>query len=216
MVLYGYNKPLYRRVIKHKVFISYHHKNDQYYKDALVKMNERYSIFIDHSIDTGDVSDALPDERIREIIRDEYLRDSTVTIVLAGTETKKRKHVDWEIYSSMFDGKVNKRSGVLIVNLPGINGSHIWTSHAGEQKQLYPDISNWISFSSRSQFERHFPDMPERIIDNLVAKDVRISVVNWDKTADQPKNLRFLIEATYNDRADCDYDLNRQMKRRDG
>lgn len=86
----------------HKVLISYHHYNDQDYKDALVKMACQHEVFIDRSVDTEDIDDSLPDERIREIIRDEYLRDSTVTIVLGGEDTKRRKHVDWEIYSSMF------------------------------------------------------------------------------------------------------------------
>ncbi len=94
----------------HKVFISYHHENNQDYKDCLVSMGKRHRIFIDRSVDTGDISDDLSDEEIREKIRDEYLRDSTVTIVLVGKKTKRRKHVDWEIYSSMFDGKVNKKS----------------------------------------------------------------------------------------------------------
>ena len=107
----------------HKVFISYYHKNDQRYKDELVKFGPTNSIFIDASVDTGDIPDDLPDERIREIIRDKYLRDSTVTIVLVGTETKRRKHIDWEIYSSMYDGAVNKKSGILIINLPGVSES---------------------------------------------------------------------------------------------
>ena len=80
----------------HKVFISYHHQNDQLYKDRLVDLAEQCSIFIDASVDTGDISDHLSDQSIRETIRDEYLRDSTVTIVLVGTETRRRKHVDWE------------------------------------------------------------------------------------------------------------------------
>ena len=95
----------------HKVFISYHHQNDQYYKDWLVEFAERHSIFVDASVDTRDISDHLSDQAIRETIRDHYLRDSTVTIVLVGSETRRRKHVDWEIYSSMYDGKVNKKSG---------------------------------------------------------------------------------------------------------
>ena len=37
----------------HKVFISYHHQNDQYYRDCLVEAGEQYSIFIDASVDTG-------------------------------------------------------------------------------------------------------------------------------------------------------------------
>ena len=92
----------------HKVFISYHHERDQNHKNELVKLGDRNGLFVDMSVDTGDISDYLSDESIREKIRDEYLRDSTVTIVLVGTETKRRKHVDWEIYSSMYDGTVNK------------------------------------------------------------------------------------------------------------
>ena len=61
----------------HKVFISYHHENDQGYKERLVNFGEQHGIFIDQSVDTGNISDSLSDESIREKIRDEYLRDST-------------------------------------------------------------------------------------------------------------------------------------------
>ncbi len=73
---------------RHKVFISYHHENDQDYKESLLNANEKYDLF-DASVDTGDIDDDLPDETIRKIIRDDYLRDSTVTILLVGVETKK-------------------------------------------------------------------------------------------------------------------------------
>ena len=52
----------------HKVFITYHHDNDQYYKNSLVTFAQENDIFIDSSVDTGDVPDELPDNRIREII----------------------------------------------------------------------------------------------------------------------------------------------------
>jgi len=42
---------------KHKVFISYHHNNDQGYKEALLDLNEFYDLFIDASVDTGDIDD---------------------------------------------------------------------------------------------------------------------------------------------------------------
>ena len=29
----------------HKVFVSYHHRNDQWYKDQLVEFGKQYSIF---------------------------------------------------------------------------------------------------------------------------------------------------------------------------
>ena len=37
----------------HKVFISYHHYNDQWYKNKLVEVGKEYGIFIDRSVDTA-------------------------------------------------------------------------------------------------------------------------------------------------------------------
>ncbi len=199
----------------HKVFISYHHVNDQTYKEHLLTINNRYDIFQDYSVDTGDISDKMDDSSIRELIRDEYLRDSTVTIVLVGAETKNRKHVDWEIYSSMHDGKVNKKSGILVVNLPSINCNHYTVAHAGEKERVYPDIINWTSLDNRTDFEFRYPFMPARIIDNLLKKDVQISVTDWSRIKSDPDTLSFLIDATFNDRGGCNYDLSMQMRRRD-
>ena len=134
----------------HRVFISYHHKNNQYYKNELLSLNNNYKlnygspIFIDMSVDTGDISENLSDETIREKIRDEYLQDSTVTILLVGTETKNRKHIDWELYSSMYNGKRNKQSGILVVSLPEIT-SHLITVGHGEEN-IYPSRDYIVDF----------------------------------------------------------------------
>jgi hypothetical protein len=209
-------RALQSQATRHKVFISYHHHNDQSYKSDLLIMNEQNKIFIDCSVDTGDISDDLDDRAIREKIRDEYLQDSSVTIVLVGTQTKERKHVDWEIYSSIHDGTVNKKSGILVINLPTIQCPFFNVSHAGEKERIYPEINSWTYINNRAEYERRYPYMPARIIDNLLVNDVRISVVNWNKIQNQPENLRFLIKATYDDRAGCNYDLSRAMRRRDG
>lgn len=127
----------------HKVFISYHHKNDQYYKDFLIEMNKLSPIFIDGSVDSGDISDDLTDQEIRRIIRDEYLKDTTVTILLVGTETKYRKYIDWEIFSSMIDGKVNRKSGLLVINLPSTGCTYFRASHGEEEKNaIHPSLNH--------------------------------------------------------------------------
>ena len=198
----------------HKVFISYHHVNDQPYKEFIVQMSRQYGIFIDRSVDTGYIDNSLPDERIRQIIRDKYLRDSTVTIVLVGLETKGRKHVDWEIYSSMFDGTVNKKSGILVINLPGVSNYCYTASRQNEKDVLYPDIHSWTSVQSRVEFERLFPYMPARIIDNLLTQEANISVVPWERIENRPDRMRWLIEASFQGRDHCRYDLSRRMRRR--
>ena len=56
--------------------------------------------------------------------------------------------------------------------------------------------------------------MPERIIDNLLNPEARISVTNWSKIEQNPNILKFLIDATFEDRMNCNYDLSRQMRRK--
>lgn len=199
-------------ITKHKVFISYHHSNDSKYKEALIKFNEQHDIFIDRSVDTGDIDNNLDDNAVRQKIRDEYLRDSSVTIVLIGTETGHRKHVDWEIYSSMYDGAVNKKSGILVINLPTIECTHYTASHGDEEKiKIYPETTSWVSVTKREEYERYYRYMPDRIIDNLLNNKTKISVTNWEKVT--VENLRYLIDVTYEDRGECQYDLSRPMRR---
>ncbi len=200
----------------HRIFISYHHANDQEYKATLLDLNKRLGVFIDKSVDTGDIDPNLSDESIRVKIRDEYLRDSTVTILLVGTKTAGRKHIDWELYSSMIDGQINKKSGILVVQLPSTNPEHFTAAHGdAEKKQVYPDVSNWCSIDSRSEYERRYPYLPARIIDQLLAKDAKVSVTQWSRLGRNIENLALLIDCAYRDRTSCDYDLSTPMKKRD-
>ena len=199
---------------RHRVFISYHHANDQSYKEQLLWLNDMYRIFEDASVDTDDIDDSLDDETIRRKIRDEYLRDSSVTIVLIGIETMKRKHVDWEIYSSMFDGAVNRQSGVLVINLPSTGCTYYTAAHGNVEKAtLYPENTSWTSITSREEYEKRYPYMPARIIDNLLTKKAKVSVANWDRIAGNVESLRFLIDTTFNDRTTCEYDLSQPLRR---
>lgn len=197
----------------HKIFISYHHANDQFYKERLLEINAQHQIFVDQSVDTGDISDELSDSAIREKIRDEYLRDSTVTIVLVGLETKRRKHVDWETYSSMFDGTVNKKSGILVINLPSTNCTYFTATHANEKEVVYPENSSWVTINSREEYETRYPYVPDRIIDNLLKAEAKVSVTSWSKIESDPDKLSFLIGATFEDRGNCAYDLSRLLRR---
>ena len=112
---------LYRqqRIPRHKVFVSYHHANDQRYRDLFealfVNIN---NVMVSRSVQIGDLDENLATETIRQKIRDDYLRDSTVTVVLVGSQTWQRKHVDWEIGSSIRHTQYNPRSGLMGIILP--------------------------------------------------------------------------------------------------
>lgn len=104
---------------KHKTFISYHHANDEQYKIAFKKIfADIHDIIIPWDVEIGDIDSNLKTETIRQKIRDEYLKQASVTVVLIGTQTWQRKHVDWEISSSIRDTKNNPRCGLLGILLP--------------------------------------------------------------------------------------------------
>ena len=104
-------------VPRHKVFISYYHENDQEYKNRLAQALD--SKFVDKSVSQGDIHDkGLHLDEIRRRIRDDHIADSTVTIVLIGPCTWRRKHVDWEISASIIHRQNNRRCGLLGLLLP--------------------------------------------------------------------------------------------------
>ena len=101
---------------RHKTFISYHHEPDQEYADILRK--ELADDIIDKAVTDGSISDNLTTDAIWRMIRDEYISDATVTVVLIGHDTWSRKYVDWEIGSGFSQTKNNSRCGVLGTLLP--------------------------------------------------------------------------------------------------
>jgi len=104
---------------RHNVFVSYHHANDQGYRNEFERLfSDKHNIMVSKSVQIGDLDPNLKTETIRQKIRDEYLRDSTVTVVLIGKDTWKRKHVDWEISSSIRGTTLNPRNGLIGILLP--------------------------------------------------------------------------------------------------
>ncbi|MEQ6390813.1 TIR domain-containing protein [Bacillaceae bacterium S4-13-58] len=98
----------------HKTFVSYHHANDQDLKDEIIEMFSDED-FIDKSVGDGEIDPDLPEETIMEKIREDYLQDSTVTLVLVGWETAERPFVNSEIQASLRDTSKNKHNGLLAV-----------------------------------------------------------------------------------------------------
>lgn len=204
---------------RHKVFISYYHKDDQFYKNFLINMQEYdyskssiVSIFDDYSVHEDEIDDTgLSAERIRCIIRDEYIKDATVLILLCGQNTRKRKHIDWEIHAAMFDTQLNPKMGILVINLPTISQS-IRAGKDEEKPLIAPFGTHWTSLSTRKEYEEHYPYMPSRIIDNF-EKGVPITVVNWKTIQNDPQKLKQLIDNAFNRRKTNEYDYSAPLRR---
>ena len=136
---------------RHKVFVSYHHENDQRYKDLLVE--EMAADIVDRSVEDGDIDERLGTEAIWENIRDEHMSDATVLLVLIGRDTWSRRFVDWEVGSALNRSRNNSRCGVLGILLPG-----------------HPDYR-------RGRVE---PDLlPQRLAANIEGADPYVRLCDW-------------------------------------
>lgn len=108
---------------RHKCFVSYHVDDID---EVTSFLDDFGSEFIARSVGVtveDDFVDSQDDDYIKRRIREKYLTDSTVTIVLLGECTWSRKFVDWEISSSLRNDAANRRSGLLAIPLPSMNNS---------------------------------------------------------------------------------------------
>lgn len=97
---------------KRKIFVSYHHKNDQwYYNEFSRKFHDYYGLVYDNSLDRLIESDNC--EYVMRKIREDFLTGTSCTVVLCGPETRGRKYVDWEIKATL-----DKQHGLLGIILP--------------------------------------------------------------------------------------------------
>ena len=89
------------KIPKRKVFVSYHHDNDQYWYDTFSGyFSETLELFYDNSLERG--IDSTNSGYLNREIREEYIFGTSVTIVLCGQETYKRRWVDWEIHATLY------------------------------------------------------------------------------------------------------------------
>lgn len=107
---------------RHKCFISYHVADLDEVKIFVDNFGEEFIPVTVGVTDDDDFIDSDNEDYIKGKIREKYLSNSTVTIVLLGAGTYGRKYVDWEISSSLRNDPVNKRNGVLVLTLPSMNG----------------------------------------------------------------------------------------------
>ena len=133
------------KIPRHKVFISFH-EQDMKYRDRFIKMMG--GSIVDKSVHDDDIDDLhLRVATIRQRIRDNFIADATVTVVLIGPCTWQRKHVDWEIGSSIRKTKKNSRCGLLGILL---------LNHHNFQSDLYnPRLGRVHTNSAEMLSSRH-------------------------------------------------------------
>ena len=107
---------------RRKVFISFHGTDELEVLD-FVQWAESIGVMIPrmlHAAHNGDVVNSSNPEYVMSVIRNDYLQDTTVTLLLLGTCTHSRRYVDWELKSSLRQGSTYIPNGLLAMSLPGV------------------------------------------------------------------------------------------------
>jgi hypothetical protein len=159
---------------RHKVFISYHDGRaqpgggDWEWRVKFEKLfHDHAKVILSGAVQDGDIDPNENVEAVRQKIRDKYLFDSSVTVVLVGERTWQRKHVDWEISASIRDTDHSPRSGLLGILLP---------SHP--------------SYRNSNGYDRY--TIPPRLHDNVEAGFAKI--YSWTET---PEELQRVVHEAY-------------------
>ena len=137
------------KVVKPKVFVSYHHK-DQAYIDAFVKnFTGNYEVFTDCSLDEAIESNDL--HYVNRTIREEYITGTSITIVVCGQDTWRRKCVDWEIYSTLY--KDHALLGVVLPHVQPVqqNGQLIRFIPDRLHANIMSGYAHWIEWPQNAQ-----------------------------------------------------------------
>ncbi|WJG70193.1 TIR domain-containing protein [Spiroplasma ixodetis] len=99
-----------------KIFISYHHLREQEEKNQLAELIKKYGNYLnikDMSVERGDIEPTWSHNKIAKTIRQNHLKDTTITILILGIHTKCRQHIDWEIEASLNKyGSLNRRKKI--------------------------------------------------------------------------------------------------------
>lgn len=121
--------------VRRKCFISYHHADQSEVSQFVRTFDHVHDAFIVRGLGqemSEDIINSTNTDYVMSRIRQLYLENSSVTIVMLGKCTWARRYVDWEIQSSLRQGESTIPNGLLAIKLP---------SYAyGEQ--IFPDRLN--------------------------------------------------------------------------
>jgi hypothetical protein len=105
--------------VRHKVFIFYHH-DDQHQVNQFINIfdNTRDTFIVRVLGLSNDIINSTDTSYVMRRIRELYIKDSTVTVVLLGNCTWARRYVDWEIQASLYSSTTSQPNGLLGIKLP--------------------------------------------------------------------------------------------------
>ena len=151
---------------KRRVFVSYHHQ-DQVGVDAFRALfGDGYDVFSDASLDR--LIDSTNTDYVSRTIREDYITGTSITIVLCGADTWRRKYVDWEIHSTL-----DKDHALLGIVLPTTqqtlynDGQYRWRVPDRLHQNIVSEYAHFITWPQNAQ-------TLSAAIDNAIARSEQL------------------------------------------
>lgn len=156
---------------RRKCFISYHHDDECEVEQFIGDFDHTQDVLIARGVGasmSGDIINSTNDDYIKARIREKYLRDATVTIVLVGKCTWTRKFVDWEVAASLRNTATACRSGLMAITLPSAAGYSDRQLPARVSDNVDSGYAHWWKYPSSAN---HLAEMIETAYEDRSAKD---------------------------------------------
>ncbi len=140
-------------VVRRKCFISYHHADQDEVSQFVRDFDHELDTFIARGLGqemSEDIVNSTNTDYVMQRIRQLYLSDSTVTLVMLGRCTWARRYVDWEIQASLRQGQTVTPNGLLAIKLPSYPSSGGQYPQRLNENLLGHDncFARWIAYPS--------------------------------------------------------------------
>ncbi|MCQ2079435.1 MAG: TIR domain-containing protein [archaeon] len=193
----------------HRIYISCDYAHDGEYRDRFLEMDRYWRLFSSARMrdDTEIVSDPVRRTAMDDVRRD-WIRDSTVLVLLCGRHTRYCPIVDREVASAMTNNYTYSRLGILVIALPDSGNNECL---CGEDSVLYDRYGRHDRPDTMYELSRLLPGVPMRIIDSI-RSDCPISVVSWDHVVKDHDRLVELIDRAHRRRSTNRYDNSCQLR----
>lgn len=177
---YPFGSTILGSAVRRKCFISYHHADQIEVYSFIRAFDSFHDIFIYRGLGLSmadDIINSTNTDYVMQRIRELYLSDSTVTIVMIGQCTWARRYVDWEIQASLRQGLANTPNGLLGIKLPSYRGNgyparlnaNLRPAEAGTLSDCYARV---IDYPSSTETLRYW------IEDAFSARTTRRNLIN--------------------------------------
>lgn len=144
--------------VRHRCFISYHHFDEDEVDEFIRTFDHDRDAFIARGLGqemSQDIIDSDDTNYVMRRIRELYLGDSTVTLVMMGNCTWARRYVDWELQASLRSGETVTPNGLLGIKLPSYpkrggsfpNRLSLNLKQSNDQEDCY---ARWREYPARS------------------------------------------------------------------